>query len=258
MCKYRVLLICAGLSSGFCSNSSSSTYNATSSSPYTFSLSVPGYPNKKVSGYVFANGALVGVIRSNMTTDSQGYVSATAMAVDANNCATSNVITTNYASYRLHWRLDGAGNNTYVYPLGCPSDAGFLNNADLGLVQTSPYASYWPYSLYALYVTYSVTYTFSGTGLGSVTRLTQCNILDAYISNPTMNTSSAMGYASGNVVFTSGSGSLTSSFRIASAVIGTYKHVCWIDANNSGTYNSGDLTATTTDSTTISSWTTVP
>ncbi len=246
----RILIIGLALSPGCSNNTTAST-----ATPFTLTLSAPGYPNKSFSAYVYGGGALKGVVRSNTKTDVKGNLTVTAVAVNANNCATSGTITDDASSYSIHARLDGAGDSSFIYPTGCASDAGFLNTASLGYSYAGK--GYWPLNLNYLDVTYKNTFSLSGTGVGTVTRLTYCSVVDSQIATPTINTSSIMGYAQGNVNFTAGSATLTTNYTVAGVYLAVYKYFCWIDANNNGSYGSGDLIATST-STTISSWTTIP
>ncbi len=248
----------------FAGFSCAATYESTTSSnntKFTFTLGAPGYPNKRVSAYIFASGALIGVVRSNTMTDSKGNLTVTAQAVDSNNCPTGGTINHNGQGLSLHFRLDGEGNNSIINPTACLSDAGFLDAANFGYTYNYP-TSYWPLNISYMSITSKVTYTLSGTGVASLTRKTRCSVVDGTIANPGYFTSSNMGYFEGDITYNAGGaptgGSQISAFKIPYGTTGTYKYTCWIDANNSGTYNTGDKIATSTDPATMSTWTTVP
>lgn len=231
---------------------------ANSAKPFTFSLSLPGYPNTRFSAYIFGGGALIGVVRSNTMTDAQGNLTVTAVGVDANNCATTAAVPQTASVYSIHARLDGANNGNFVYPSSCPGDAGFLHMANLGYAQVYTSSQlYWPMQMNYLSTTSTIYYQFSNTGQ-SVAHQTYCSLVDGQITNPTIYTSSLMGYSQSNVGFAGGSGNATSTFFAPYASAGTYKYACWIDADNSSTYNTGDRIGTSTDSYSLSSWTTVP
>lgn len=238
-----------------------------SSTAMTFQVSLPTFTNRKFSAYVFANTKLVGVVRSSAMTNAAGALTVQAMAVDANNCATTTgAVATTGTTYNIHIRIDGNSNSNFIYPTGCASDAGFLSTASQGyatmLVPYSyngTYYSYWPYSVSYVYSTYTSSFYFYNTGLGTVSRQVYCNIVDGQILNPTIYTTSALGFAQGSVSFSSGIGNATTTMTFASAAATNYKYACWIDFNNSGTYNSGDLIASGPGSSaSIYTWTTVP
>lgn len=234
--------------------------SAGSGIPISFQGTLSAYPNKKFSAYVFQNNALVAVVRSNAMTDGAGNINVKAVTVDANNCATTTTATTSGTGvYAIHIRIDGNGTSGFVYPTGCPNDYGFLSTASVGYWDYRSPGSYaFPYSIYYVGPTYQASYTFY-TSLGTVSRQVYCSVLDEQILNPTIFTSSTLGYAQGTVSFSGGYGTATSTMTFASASFSAYKYACWIDANNSGTYNSGDLIATGAGSgATISNWTTVP
>lgn len=245
---------CSSNSSG----SSGTAVPANTAKPFTFAVSLPGYPNTKFSAYIFGGGALVGVVRSNTMTDSQGNLTATAVGVDANNCATSAAVPQTASVYTIHARLDGANSGNFVYPSSCLGDAGFLQMANLGYAQVYTSAQlYWPMQLNYMNTTSTIYYQFSNTGL-SIARQTYCSLVDGQITSPTIYTSSTLGFWQKSVAFAGGSGNTTSTFFAPYASAGTYKHACWIDFDGSGTYNSGDKVGTSTDSYSMSTWTVVP
>lgn len=262
-------LLAAALSVfAFCSNGSTVTnyYTPTSianttasNKPFTFTMSLPGYPNKQFSAYVFTGGVLVGAVRSNTKTDAQGNLTVTASPVDANNCVTSGTLQQATGIYQIHIRFDAAGNGQYIYPTACASDAGFLTVANMGtMLSNASYQFYWPYNLNWLNSTNTTYFSFSGTGVGSVTRNVYCAVVDGQMANPTVYTTSAMAVISTSVVFSGGFGSVTSVFTLPYGSTGTYKYTCWIDADASGTYNTGDKIATATDPSLLNTWSTVP
>jgi hypothetical protein len=257
--NYMVIaFLCFGAVS--CAANYESTTAGTNNSKFTFTMGVPGYPNKRVSGYIFASGALIGVVRSNTMTDSKGNLTVTAQAVDSNNCPTGGSINHSGSSLSIHFRLDGEGNNSIINPTACLSSAGFLDAANLGY--TYNYTSYWPMNISYMTITSKVTYTLSATGVTNLARKTRCSVVDGTIANPGYFTSSNMGYFEGDVNY-NGAGSPTggpiiSEFKIPYGTTNTYKYTCWIDANDSKTYNAGDKISTSTDPSTMSVWTTVP
>lgn len=278
MCKVPAVILGVLLFLGACTNygtagvavsgpGSSSGSGGGSGTPMTFQVSLPTFTNRKFSAYVFANNKLVGVVRSNTLTGAAGTLTVQAMAVDANNCVTTTgALATAGTTYNIHIRVDGNSNSGFIYPAGCASDAGFLSTASQGYAAmvipysyNGSYYAIWPYYVSYVYSTYTSYFSFSNTGLGTVSRQVYCNIVDGQILNPTIFTTSALGYSQGAVSFSSGLGSATTTMTFASAAATNYKYACWIDANNSGTYNSGDLIASGPGSSgSISSWTTVP
>lgn len=238
-----------------------------SGTPMTFQVSLPTFANRKFSAYVFANSKLVGVVRSNAVTSSAGALTVQAMAVDANNCATTTgAVATASTTYNVHIRIDGNSNSNYIYPTGCASDAGFLSTASQGYAvmmvpynYNGTYYSIWPYYLSYVYSTYTASFYFYNTGLGSGTHQVSCKIVDGQILNPNVFVTSALGFSQWSVIFSSGIGNATTSMTFASAAATNYKYACWIDADDSGTYNTGDLIASGPGSSaSIYTWTTVP
>ncbi len=245
-----------------CTNSGNATVAIDTLYPLSLKVSLPSYPNKKFSAYLFGNNKLIGVVRSNNVLDASGSLTVNMMAVDAQNCATSTqALGPSSILYHLHARVDSNSDPSFVYPSGCPSDAGLLSMAGQGyatLISTSTYNA-WPYYVSYVYNTTTVSFTFTNTGLGTVSRQAYCSVLDGQILNPSISVSSTLGYAQGAVSFTAGTGTATTTMKFEQGAAIAFKYACWIDANGSGTYNSGDLIADGTGSSaTISNWKTVP
>lgn len=256
---YLSLLLSSCLLSSSCANSES--YSPT---PLRLNISLPSYPNKRISAYLFVEGNLTGVVRSNVLTDSTGAVSVIPAAVDRNNCSTGDPMVMVSGVYYFHLRIDSLGSSSYVYPNGCSSDFGFLSTANLGYFTSvnldKNEGRYFIFQSY-LNTTNTIQFNFTSTGLNAVNRYTYCSIFDGLVQNPTISLGTTLGYSQGSVGYTIGAGSATTTATFAVPAVGvSYKYACWIDANNSGTYNTGDLIAsgTATMTTTVSSWQTVP
>jgi len=249
---------------GSCANHSSEGAVTTTltSSAIILDVNMPSQPNRKFSAYLCLNGQLRGAILSNTTTDSAGKLQGRFYAVDGNNCITSQYLgALGSGMHNLHYRMDSTNAASFVYPNGCPSTAGFLSDAalgsDFGISLTQGYATV---SVTAMGSTGQIQFNISGTGLNGVNRQTYCSILDGGISNGTIQNSSTMGFAQGSIAYTSGNATATTTARMASS--GTIvSYACWIDSNNSGTYNSGDLISSGTINsftTAVGTWTSVP
>lgn len=256
----QLILILPSLFISACTNETASVEPGT----LTLTISAPSYPNKKISAYVFRDGALAGILRSSNTTNATGTFSGFFFAADTNNCTATQTMKLTDSSYNIHVKVDGAGTSSFVYPSGCTSDAGFLSTATLG------YFAAWHFPTGSstltipqgyLAATATVQFNLSGTGLNAVSRQTYCSILDGQISSPTIQVSSTLGYAQGSLSFTAGTATATTTatFSTPSSNV-SYKYACWVDANNSSTYNSGDLISSGSASftNTVSSWQTVP
>ncbi len=267
MMKYRchiLLYIALGLAA--CVNNGTASLTTSTSYPMSLRVALPAYPNKKFSAYVFADNALVGVVRSTAVLDSAGSLTVDVMAVDANNCITSKqALAPANLVYHIHSRVDSNGNSTYINPSGCPTDAGFLASAGQGYMeirQPTSYTSWFNYIGY-VYTTSAASFSFTNTGLGNAAGVrAQCNIVDGQILNPTVLVTSTLGGNQATMTFSGGTSTTslsTTPFTFASGSGMALKYACWIDANGSNSYNSGDLIASGPGTVaTISSWTTVP
>ena len=226
-----------------------------------FNVNMPSMANKRFSAYVFLNGTLKGAALSNQATDSSGKLVAKAMKVDANGCITGEFMGVVSGTIGIHYRLDSAGSASYVYPNGCSSSAGFLSDALLGadissVINNNPI----DLQITSMSATSTIQFNFSGTGLNAVSRQVYCSILNGATASPSINVGSTMGFAQGTIAFTTGAASATTTAR-ATISASALMYACWIDFNGSGTYNSGDLVANGSISSTtvsISTWGTIP
>lgn len=230
----------------------------------TLNVTAPTYPSKKFSAYFFLAGALQGVARSNTVTDASGKLTVTLNAVDAANCATTATMRPTAAAYTMHYRLDNLSNAELANPTGCATDAGFLASAGLGYTGST--------TLTALDTTLQISQDYfsstdkvqinlGSTGLNAVTRQTSCGVYDAQTTSPSTTSGAPLGFYTGSLAYSNGFAYPPSNFTLPGTKTGTtYKYACWIDANNSGAYNSGDLIASGSVAlaTTVSSWQTVP
>ena len=265
LCVFFILQIAVSMS---CSNKSDSPAYP----KFRFEVNVPGAPNKSFSAYLFANGTLVGGVLSNNMTDSTGKLIAGIKKVDANNCITSeDLIPANDATFNMHYRLDYSGSGSFVYPTACPSSAGFsgMNTTYGGEWLNAAYSSSAAASVFQISQPLNsqtqlsnLVFTLQSTGLNAVSRLSYCNLLDGGVSSPNVNNATALGFSQNTLTYTAGNGGTNLTGITAYIYSGTpLKYACWIDATNNGSYNSGDLIASGTVSTstiTVSSWVTVP
>jgi hypothetical protein len=262
----RRVIACAAIALAACVNNGTASLTASTTYPMSLRVALPAYPNKKFSAYVFANNALVGVVRSTAVLDSAGSLTVDVMAVNANNCITSKqALAPSDLVYHIHSRVDSNGNSLFINPTGCPTDAGFLATAGQGYVEVKHPTSYaaWPNYIGYVYATSNASFSFTNTGLGNAAGVrAQCSIFDAQILNPTVLVTSALGGNQQNMTFSGGTSTTsltTTPFTFASGSGTTVKYACWIDANNSNTYNSGDLISSGPGTVaTVSNWTTIP
>lgn len=228
-----------------------------------FNINLPAHANKKFSAYVFTGGVLKGAVLSNTTLDASGKYYARTYKVDGNNCITDQIFKDGIAgTYAVHYRVDSTGSASFVSPSGCPSSAGFLSDAGLGMDFTTTLSSgNVTFSVTSLNTTSQVTFNISGTGLNAVSRNTYCSIVDAGVSTPTIYTTSMLGFSQGPITYSGGVGTAISTPRAAVTTTSNLGYACWIDADGGNVYNSGDLVASgalTNSTTAISTWTTVP
>ena len=249
-----------------CSNSENSIAETKKTAIWNANPEIAAAPNRRISAYIFQGGVVKAAIFSNATTDSNGKAIVPFKAVDSNGCPTS----TNFEPiggqvYFIHLRVDGTGSSTYVYPTLCGTGQGFLDNAQYGYTtrQVAPNPpTNLSFNMPPALVTNPITLQFTGTGLNGVTRTVTCSVLDSETANPIWSAPSIIAGMQANITFTTGTGGTALGNTRISYVNPYYlKYACYIDANNSGGYNTGDLEATGTMSTmtvTISTWSTVP
>ncbi len=253
--------ICAACSS----NNSFSEFSTPTGnlSNINFNINLPAQANKKFSAYVFMGGVLKGAVLSNTTLDANGQYYARSYKVDASNCITNQLFNDGaVGTYSLHYRVDNTGSANLVSPAGCPASPGFLSDAGLGMDFTVTLASgNATFSVTAMNTTSQVTFNISGTGLNGVNRNTYCSIVDGGISNPTIYTSSTLGFSQGILPYAGGNTTAVTTPRVTLTTASLLGYACWIDTDGGGVYNSGDLVASgalTNYTTAISAWSTVP
>jgi hypothetical protein len=227
-----------------------------------FDVNIPSQPDRKFSAYMFKSGVLKGAILSNSITDKTGKLRATFKKVDGNNCLTGEDYIPDAGLYNFHYRLDTDGTSTFVYPTVCGGQKGFLRNALSGGSFTLAISGPISFPLTEVSALPFVQFSLSIAGFNAVTIRSLCSLLDGETNPSSVTDTATMGLVQDFLTYTGGGANFSLSGVNAVAAVGApMRYACWVDADNNGSYNTGDYIASgflNAPSMNVTSWATVP